>query len=292
MDIRNDQHSNNVEDTPRLRTFQSDIADAIKNQKGSVVKIAVREQERKQQEGVIHQTQNRKNVVFIFLGLILLGIAGGIFGYIHWQEKKKQQAIVDQLPTKRSFISGDHITQVAIPDTTVLKDVLEKNMTDLDIPVGQIEHMLLLYTDEDKNQTIVPLEDLFSSFSIAPPDGFYYSLAEDTYMYGIYQTTEGERFILLKTKVFSNTFSQLLVWEKTFAADFKNLLGVQIGEGEKVTFKDKIIRNEDVRIGSIGDREVIAYTFFGSKKEFLLITAKADTLSSLLGRFSKKLLEQ
>ncbi len=292
MSLENDQHTNNVDDTPRIRTFQSDIADALKDQKGSVVKIAVKEQERKFQEGIIHSNQKKKNAFFIILGLLLLIITAGIFGYSIWQEKQKKLDAVANVPQKKSFINGDHVTEISVPDTIVLKDILEKNITDLNIPVGQIEQLLLVYTDQNGNKTQVPAEDLFASFGIEPPEGFFYSLVPNTYLLGFYQTTESERFLLLKTKVFSNTFSQMLIWEKTLGKDFKEMLGYSLGEDEKLTFKDKIIKNEDVRVGYSGEREVLAYTFFGPKKEFLLITSKQDTIQSLLGRFTTKLLEQ
>ncbi len=290
MDQKNELHSNNVDDSPRIRTFQSDIADAIRNQKGSVVKIAVQEQERRQEEGTVRSKQNKRNMIFIIVGLFLLLGAVGISVYIYMQEKQKN--LITDVPQKKNFVSGDHVTPITIPDTTVLKDILLKNISILDIPVGQIEHMLLLYSDTNKNMTVTPLVDLFESFKISPPEGFYYSLEVNTYIYGIYQTTEGERFILLKSKVFSNTFSQMLVWEKTLAVDFKELLGVPLTEGEKTTFKDKIIKNEDVRVGVSKEQEVIAYSFFGPRKEFLLITSDIETMESLLGRFTTKLLEQ
>ncbi len=292
MDTQNTQQNNNVDDTPRIRTFQSDIADAIKDQKGSIVKIAVQEQERKQQQGLLYSTQNKRNTIFITAGIILFVIAGSIFGYSYWQEKMKQKNAIADLPQKKSFISADHITEVSIPDTAVLPAILQKNIVGLDIPVGQIEQMLLVYTDENKNKTVVPLEDIFSSLSIAPPDGFFYSLTPNTYMIGVYQTTENERFILLKSKVFSNTFSQMLVWEKTITKDLKSILALESDEETKIIFKDKIIKNEDVRTAYAQEREVVSYVFFGPKKEFLLIAKKQDTLQSLLGRFTTKLLEQ
>jgi hypothetical protein len=290
MDQKNELHSNNVDDSPKIRTFQSDIADAIRDQKGSVVKIAVQEQERRQEEGTVQSKQSKRNVIFVIVGFFLLFGAVGIFAYSYLNEKQK--SLVPEIPQKKNFISGDHVTSILVPDTTVLKDILLKNISTLDIPVGQIEHMLLVYSDADKNMNVTPLVDLFESFRISPPDGFYYSLEENTYIFGIYQTTEGERFILLKSKVFSNTFSQMLLWEKTLAVDLKELLKIPLGEDEKTTFKDKIIKNEDVRIGVSNEQEVIAYSFFGPRKEFLLITSNTETMESLLGRFTTKLLEQ
>lgn len=46
-----EQYTNGEGDIPKIRTFQSDIADALKNQKGSVVKVAVAEQARRDQGG-------------------------------------------------------------------------------------------------------------------------------------------------------------------------------------------------------------------------------------------------
>lgn len=76
------------------------------------------------------------------------------------------------------------------------------------------------------------------------------------------------------------------------AKDFSPLLHTTIAFEDVVYFKDKIIKNEDTRVGYVGEREVFAYTFFGPKKELLLIAPNTDVLSSLIVRFSTKLLEQ
>ena len=99
-------------------------------------------------------------------------------------------------------------------------------------------------------------------------------------------------FFFCRTNIFSNTFSETLAWENTITKDFAILLNTKIEFEDVVVFKDKIIKNEDVRVGYVGDREVFAYTFFGPRKEFLLITNNTDALQSLITRFSTKLLEQ
>jgi hypothetical protein len=160
------------------------------------------------------------------------------------------------------------------------------------LPVGQIEQYIPTMTDDKGQKTILPFTDIFTAYFVTTPENFTYSLVPDTYLFGIYQLKDPARFILLKTKAFSTTFAETLSWEKTMAKDFANFLGVEIAFEDTVVFKDKIIKNEDVRVAYLGDKEVFAYTFFGPKKELLLITSNTETLSNLITRFTTKLLEQ
>ncbi len=284
-----EQKINGVEDIPKLRTFQSDIAESLQEQHGSVVRVALKEQERKQEEGEANVKAFKNNTIFIIVGLLLFTLGASIFGYYFWQKYKKEEIV---LPQGKSFINGDHTTEINNPDNSLLQTQIEEAITVSNIPVGQVEQFLLTRTDEKKVKTQIPVDDIFSAYSIESPEGFTHSLNRDTYLFGIYQITEPSRFLLLRTNIFSNTFSETLDWENTIASDFAVFLNTKIEFENKVVFKDKIIKNEDVRVGYVDDKEVFAYTFFGPRKEFLLITNNTDALQSLITRFSTKLLEQ
>lgn len=281
-------------DIPPIRTFQSDIAEALKTQKGSVIKIAVQEQQKRQDQATYTEVQKKGNVYFLVGGILFFIIAIGLGGYYYLTvvPKQKENEQITTLTQKRNFVSGDHVTPLVITNINDLPMTLEKQEQALALPVGAIEQVLFTYKDTAGVSTIVPLEDIFTQFRVSSPDEFLYSLVPNTYLFGIYQTTSENRFLLLKTKVFSNTFSQMLTWEETLAENFALFLKIPLDPQIRIVFKDVIIKNEDVRVGYAKDKEVIAYTFFGHKKELLLITKDTETMQTLLNRFTKKLLEQ
>lgn len=281
-------------DIPPIRTFQSDIAQALKEQKGSVIKIAVQEQQKKQDQELYIEEQKKSNVYFLVGGILFFILAIGLGGYYYLTvlPTQKENAQINTLTQKRNFISGDHVTPVVVTDINNLPMILEKQEQALSLPVGAIEQLLLTYKDTAGVSTIVPLEDIFTQFRVSSPNEFLYSLVPNTYLFGVYQTTSENRFLLLKTKVFSNTFSHMLDWEETLAENLALFLKIPLDPQIRIVFKDVIIKNEDVRVGYAKDKEVIAYTFFGHKKELLLITKDTETMQTLLNRFTKKLLEQ
>ncbi len=74
----------NNTDFPTLRTYSSDMADAIKNKDMSVIKIAVAEKERKEKiepEEVAQSGNNSSKRFFIAGGIILIigAIVGSLF---------------------------------------------------------------------------------------------------------------------------------------------------------------------------------------------------------------------
>lgn len=289
--INQEKLNNGVEDIPKLRTFQSDIADALVAQKGSVIRVAIKEQERKQQEGDDVTSAKKSIGIYIVIGGILLLLSFGVFGYYFWKQYQNTKEVI-VLPTKRNFVNGDHATEIVITDFSTIPQRIKETIDTINPPVGQIEQLVLVTKDEKEKKSGIDIQDIFSSYFITPPENFNYSLVTDTYLFGTYQTTEPTKFLLLKTKVFSNTFAETYAWEKTMAKDFTNFLGTDVKFEDTVIFKDKIIKNEDVRVAYVGDREVFAYTFFGPKKELLLITKNTDTIGSLVTRFTTKLLEQ
>lgn len=293
MDTEN-RGTDTQNDIPPIRTFQSDIAEALKAQKGSVIKIAVQEQQKRQDQAAYTEVQKKSNVYFLVGGILFFLLAVGLGGYYYLtvlpSQKEKEQ--ITTLTQKRNFVSGDHVTPVVITDITTLPTLLNKQADALSLPVGAIEQLLFTYKNSAGGSTVVPLEELLAQFNVSPPAEFIYSLFSDTYLFGVYQSTVQHRFILFRTRVFSNTFSQMLSWEPLMAESLSKLLIIPLDPQIPVVFKDVIIKNEDVRVGYAQDKEVIAYTFFGHKKELLLITKDTETMQILLNRFTKKLLEQ
>lgn len=281
-------------DIPPIRTFQSDIAEALKTQKGSVIKIAVQEQQKRQDQASYTEVQKKSNVYFLVGGILFFILALGFLAYYYMNVRplQKENEQITTLTKKRNFVSGDHVTPLVITDINALPTLLATQESALSLPVGAIEQFLFTYKDSAGVSSIVPLEEVFTQFRITPPSEFLYSLVPDTYLFGMYQTTTQNRFLLLKTKVFSNTFSQMLAWESALAENFALLFKIPLDPQVPIVFKDVIIKNEDVRVGYAKDTQVIAYSFFGHKKELLLITKDTETMQTLLNRFTKKLLEQ
>jgi hypothetical protein len=291
MNNESNSQQNNDDLVAPIRTFQSDIADALKNQKGSVIKIAVLEQEKKEKVALSNKKTKSKNTFYITFGIILLLVSLLVSFYFFYLNQNKQTLNIQTLIPK-TFVKGDHQTTLSVSNESLVGGELNEIIDKLNIPVGQIEQINIL-KKIDGVDSFMKLDELFSGLSINTPEIFMFSLDKDVYLLGVYQTDIKSPFLLMKTKVFSNTFSSTLDWESKMVDDLRPFIKSQNEEGSQVLFKDVVIKNEDVRVGfDKEEKEVIAYSFFGHKKEYLLIAPNSDVIGSLISRFTKKLLEQ
>lgn len=289
--LHNEQDESN--DIPRVRTFQSDIADAIKNKQGSVIKIAVAEQERKLEEGTQVTQVKKINTLYIFGSIILL-VGVGVVGFIFWQKNKSSVVTLPSTVSKNTtFVKAD----MAVEFNTMGKENIYQDINTLfttkEISVGQTMQVIFTDIDTQKNKKILSLDELLTKLSLSLPDNLVRSLDQNQYMIGVYQEKEPGRFILLRTTAFGNTFAATLEWEKTLTQDLNQLLDIHKNPGDEPIFKDKIIKNEDTRILYDTDgNAIVGYTFFGPKKELLLIAKDEATLGTLIERFTEKKVRQ
>ncbi len=292
MENNTDTNQNGLEDAPRIRTFQSDIADAMSKKKGSVISIAVAEHERKEQEKTDTQTQKKNNGLYILIGSILLIATIGI-GYFLWQKNKMMETKAPiQKQKNLALIQTDTVVEVLIQDGSNLQQEVQSAFAKKPLSIGQIGQIVFTEFGEDKQKKLASLGTILSGLPITAPDEFTHSLSQEQFAFGVYQSDASENFIVLKTTAFANTFAGALLWEKTMYQDLKDFFGIEKIE-EEIVFKDKIIKNEDTRILKKNDgTDVLSYTFFGSKKELMLITRKSETLGTLIERFTTKKIKQ
>lgn len=292
MENNNDINQNGLEDVPRIRTFQSDIAEAMTKKQGSVIKIAVAEHERKEKETTDTQNQKKNNGVYILLGSILLVATTGIGYFLYQKNKALETKAPIQKQKSMGIIQVDTAGELLLKDTSSTQKDFELVFTKKPLSIGQVGQIIFTQVDENKQKKLAPLSTILSDLSISTPEDFSYSLAQDQFAFGVYQSDTAEKFIVLKTTAFANTFAAALSWEKTMYQDLKDFFGIEKIE-EDISFKDKIIKNEDTRIMKKADGiDVLSYTFFGPKKELMLITRKSEILGTLIERFTTRNIKQ
>jgi hypothetical protein len=185
--------TNTTEDVPKIRTFQSDIADALKQKQGSVIKIAVAENERKQNERIAEKNAKKSNVGFIFGGIILLLLATGV-GFFLW---KKNQSLVYQAPLTTvktsSLVSFDKAKEVLVSENTNIVSEFEK-IANTDQTVGEITKVIFTETDENKQKKVFSLDTLLQKSNVEIPQSVISSVDLNNYFVGTLAESVNERF--------------------------------------------------------------------------------------------------
>jgi len=292
-----------------LRTYKDDIANAMKNRKGSFVGIITAENDRnvKNKEKI----ENKKNysskeyvkkasIVILSATLIVFGVSALFYFY-----GKRKSDIVEIQPKIKSIIFADEIEEFEITDLSrrqILSGLsfIKKQTT---LPESKIKNISIVKSTEDKSgavdKKLISSVDFLNSIEARVTASFIRSL-ETVFMLGIHILRSGSQpFLILKTSFYENSFAGMLQWESDIKEDLAPLFNVLDTNTEKVnqeddtnkavfsaiTFNDAVIKNKDVRIlKNKNGKTLLMYSFLD--KNTIVITTNENTFNEVFTRFN------
>ena len=276
-----------------LRTYTSDMADAIRTNEMSVIKIALAEKDRREQEDLYKQAEGTNtSKIFLVIGGIIL-IAGAIWGSTFLIQKKKEMDIpkvtMDNIET---FISYDSKLLI---DTTLMKNVddlftaIKKETQD----TGLVEAIFLTKT----NTALLTTNNFLSLINSTAPAALTRSLS-DKYLFGRYSNPNADNindktatFLILYTNDYPLSYASMLEWEKTMLKDLYVLFNIKVPQINNSLFEkpwgDTVINNKDVRVIYGDDGRGILYYVFVNKND-LVITTSVEAMKEVISRLITK----
>ncbi len=311
----------NISPIKNLRTFQGDVADAIKKQNASVLTIALAE--KKKQEGArietLKNTPNpastpvakpviksppanpelKKNILMVALSIILITLgAGSVFGFYVLQ--KREATPITNSPqntilgwSKKETLSINGLKPEELVDAIYKKRQIEG------VGVGEILFLELVQTSDSQ----ISAQDLFTTMKSRAPASLIRSFGNQL-MFGFFNSEgSNQPFLIIRLESFDRAFDGMLSWEKTMFEDIgalftRNILPVKESlplEGNasgtrilsigtpSLQFDDEAIRNKDARILKNTQGEtILLYSFLD--KETLLITSDERVLQELVNK--------
>ena len=285
----------------RIRTFESDAHEALRSQNASLIKIAIAEDTRRQENPVIQEVETSgvgKKVAIIFISLLLLiGGAGAIY-YVYTNSQKPATPIITQ--TLSTIIPYQKAREIDTTSATkeILTEKLNQALQNSTVSIDSVEYLYLTTTGGTGKQTL-STAGLFSLLAVTAPDEFTRSL-DPQYMYGVLGLTQNAPFLILKTNFYQSGFAGMLKWEKTIAEDFKGLLTDKSSDSstsqttntddlleKELKFSDTVIQNRDVRV--LKDRyglTRITYSF--ADNNTIVIAPNEKTMAGILEALAKK----
>ena len=283
--MENDQTSEALREVPKsepvphvpgntVRTYASDVADAMRRGQGSMVKIALAEQARREDGGedVADKATSRKFIA-LSIGLIALGIIIAVVAII--ATKKKPVTVVTNVPppmigmtrtTIKSRISDALVN--AAPRLNTIQSI---------VPVEQ----------SGETYTEVSTEQFLTRIESAMPSALRRTL--DSHMlFGVHAFDGNGPFLLLTTDSYATAFDAMLTYERVMFDEFYDVFGLSATDYRYLftsQFQDKVIRNQDTRaLLSPEGKPVFFYTFLGEKKNVILIATKESTVEEVVRR--------
>jgi hypothetical protein len=274
----------------QIRTYQGDMADAIRTQNESVVSIQRMEEVKHRKEEVIDTVvkKERSRFLLFLLGTMILTVgatAGGWFTYQEFNRRIGPPFV--EIPSNRLIPS---LREVRIDASKLSRDSLidavRSELSLLTVPEREVMHLVL--TDgEGESAPLFPIEKFFATLKTSAPGSLVRAL-DPLFMIGAIEEESPSVFLIIRLDSFENTFAGMLSWEKSLVGDIgplfntaDELKGLEPG----TAFEDAIIKNKDVRaIYNMQDKLLLVYSYYDTST--LIITDNAETLSSIIARLN------
>jgi hypothetical protein len=279
-----------------LRTYQSDVAEAVRNQGATIVKIAVAEKQKEAAQPTY--TDPKRSVFLLILSIILMigsGMAVTTYTIIHVFLKAE-----DVVPYREELLISTETTQTIVLELTdQIPHALERQSLKTGGAPNTLARLKFVTASTTVGDTIVPSVPIdgprFAALvSARLPDSLIRTL-DPLYSTGLYHAEEYIPYIIFKTNSYEAAFASMIQWEPAMLDDLSpyfshiNSSSTPLSGG---TFTDIDIRNKDVRImrDQATNKALLMYSF--PDKNTLIITTDEDALKEIFSRLSTSQLVQ
>lgn len=289
-----------------IRTYESDVADALAHKKSSVMNMVIAENKKDTgTESIANKPASHigKKILLLLISIIFIG--AGLAGayYLYLKSPLVPDPVAKPVIKIPSLIAPD--TQKIIGIASLKKEqftqFLSTEFTKYNI--GPEKVLELIPTISSGSTTLrLTGSQFIDTLEFDMPDVLKRSLT-DHWMLGTYmQNEQPAPFIIFKTDFFQNAFAGMLKWETSMPEDLANLFGfrekARVEDALSTTsiasffnirgvFEDKAIRNRDVREFISQKGEILfLYTFIDENT--IVISTSEVTISALLDRIEKQ----
>lgn len=272
-----------------VRTYATDIGEMMKKEKGSVIKIALAEQKRRDEYKKKTDPTATRNIVVIMFGFIL--IVGGIMIFIYSIiNRAKPIPVTNYAQTFPSFIFTENQVQIDMTELnrTELVNAIKVQVENTTLGAETINNLFVSYRS-GKTQSQVPATVFLQKLGIEVPDMLFQNLYP-AFSLGVYNQAEGnDLFMLFRIKDFNDTFLAMRDWEATMLTELVRLYDIDTSEyGKDIFNKDfetQTLFNKEARLLRDEDGQVIlSYIFLDTRT--VMITTDTDSVEEVINRLN------
>lgn len=287
----------NYKDEEVLRTYTSDMVDAIRTDEASVIKIALAEKEKREREEMFKKAEGTKiSKIFLTTGSIILIVAAIIGSYYLFQKKKERETPVPISSEANTFITYNTQSYVDVTGVTNVIELLNAIKQQESSSTGLVKALFITEGTGENSKTITSKEFL-SLVGTNTPGELIRSLS-GKYLLGKYSnknatnsTDKSAMFLIIQTNDYNQAYASMLSWEQTMLKDLFVLFDISILDDERNLFekswKDIIISNKDARVLYGEDGQAILYYVFANKND-LVITNSMEAMKEIIARIITK----
>jgi hypothetical protein len=264
---------------PSLRTYQGDMAKYINEKNESVISIALKEKERREEQEKEEPRESKKegfsiNFPILIASLVLLVGSLAVLAYVF------------EFFGTKTEVSEVEITLIPFGNTVIINDATKTNFSS-SLAGQNINDGASRYKIISNGRVISDTKTFFDFLEIKPPSILERSLSGKFELGVIVSREQNMRFLMFETDDFGMAFSGMLEWERKITEDLSFIAdnGRQSPAGAE--WKDIIIGNKDTRaLVDPSGKALFAYTFLD--KNNLVIVKDTKTISEVSKLFSAR----
>lgn len=272
-----------------LHTYESDMADAVRQQEATVIKIALAEKAKKENEEISLATKKAfsMNIFYVIGGVVLIVLA--IFSTIFLIQKGKEASQITPIKKEvQTIVHGDNQVMLDITNVSTKDDMINAiiNLSKTEIKNKTITSIVPV-TVSNNVSTVVTSNEFLNKIETNIPGNLSRSLNQD-FMLGIYNdNSHNHLFLILKTNDYDQAFAGMLAWENTLLSDMYKIMNIDVSSLATNIFEtqwsDKIIENKDSRIiKDSNGSEILIYMIPDKNK--IIITDSKGAIVEILSR--------
>lgn len=266
---------------PRVRTFEQDVAESMQTKQASVLHVALAEQEH-QKDIHIETVKKRTNNFLYFLSFLFILAAFGAAGYGYFFYIPTQKATIPKgLIVAQDFVLIDETSSVEVELSnrnsalTLLSATSSLNTT-LGVVTQVVPYVSEEGIDKTQSRRVITSQEFFAIIGESVPDIFKRSLTKDVTFVRVID--DGIKSgLIVETIDYDRTVIGLTAWEKTMTRDLERIFGYS----RRTEIKELIetITEEEVA------EEVEVYNP-KTKKTNIIISTSTEPVSSFTEKIS------
>lgn len=270
-----------------VRTFAKDVAEQMRTDSASVVKIALAEQGRHREYEKIVKNTKKQQVIFLILTFIF--VVGGAIIFAFALRSENSTVDLDQP------IQQERANSIVFSENQIIVDVTNLSRSEIITNFTQnaestrekgITNLIAVIKEGSLTRTLNGGEFL-STVALNVPSNLISLLRKD-FMIGVDGNNDYALFIIISFDNFDNVINLMREWEPFFVQDMSRLLIVETGGDLELfsrSFQSEILFNKESRV--LRDRNqgyVVGYTFMD--RNTLVLSTKLETIRDVLSRYS------
>ncbi|MEK9183594.1 MAG: hypothetical protein AAB890_00785, partial [Patescibacteria group bacterium] len=250
-----------VNSIPRLRTFETDIANYVKKKGVSLLDLA---SDQAKFKGLKFQEENGSNLLskkaIILSVFIVMAILGGGFSFLFFNKKT---ARAPEFISEEPLLAPDGKIEIIIDPEDgrkFLKDV--KTAIESNTGANKLVNILMLEQLPDGSKKPIGVRKFFELVGIHLPGELLDSFHNKRFMLSKIYLSGDWPVLVFQIDSYNYAFSGMLKWEKTILGDLSSIFStINTGQTGNL-FLDQVTENRDTRaLKNIDGDTIITYSF-------------------------------